>query len=128
MKNRYGRRRPVEWSRVAWLSLLDLVKYTKTPLPDGWLGRSRHDARQQWVFAFPNGYGASVFVGWGVYGTPSHPYEVEVLHGDEPCYASPHTVIGYVKHADVGETLTAIAVLPAKPDCQHDFTATRRTA
>lgn len=53
-------------------------------------------SREQWLFRFNNGYGASVISGYGAYADKEHPYELAVLFfdGDTPSLAYPKTIKG----------------------------------
>lgn len=76
--------------------------------------------RNQWIFKFDNGYGASViFHKMGsivaTYGTEENPFELGVLcnfteDGYELCYDTPITddVIGYLTEKEVEEYLEKI--------------------
>lgn len=66
----------------------------------------------EWIFSFPNGYGASV-VNDG-YGARAGLYELAVLDADgHLTYETPITddVLGYLTEAEVADALTAIAAL-----------------
>jgi len=75
-------------------------------------------AGSQWVYRFPNGYGASVIRGPWSYGGPEGLYElgVVVFSGDswELTYETPITsdVLGHLSLDEVAATLAKIAALP----------------
>ena len=102
------------------------VEYTKEPAYSsfGVPGRIT-GAHEQWLYLFPNDYGASVITGTGAYGTAAAPYELGVLHGadtDAPlCYSTPVTsdVVGFLTVEAVNETLAQIAALPPLATCDH---------
>ncbi len=69
---------------------------------------------EQWVYSFPNGYGASV-VSFFRDGPGKDPYELGVLHEGLLCYDTPLTddVIGNLTREEVQGLLEKIAALPA---------------
>ena len=75
----------------------------------------------QWIYRFPNGYGASVVCGPYTYGGEAGKYELGVIvfSGDEfqLTYSTPVTddVLGWLDIDDVAAKLAAIARLPADP-------------
>jgi hypothetical protein len=70
----------------------------------------------QYKFAFPNGFGASVICNEMSYGNKNGEglYELAVLKGASLNYDTPITddVLGHLTKADVAETLKAIEALP----------------
>jgi hypothetical protein len=67
----------------------------------------------QHVYAFPNGYGASVVKHDFSYGGKNGLWELAVLNGEELCYTSGITedVIGHLSWKNVEETLSEIKQL-----------------
>lgn len=67
----------------------------------------------QYIFKFPNGYGASVIQNYGSYGYDCGEWELAVLYDDHITYDTPITedVLGYLKDADVKDTLFKIQAL-----------------
>lgn len=80
-----------------------------------------HDGRQ-WLYHFPNGYGASVVQHSRAY-SGKRTFEVAVLHGEELCYST--SVAGdvecYQSHAEVADTLDAIEALTPADRCTHSY-------
>lgn len=77
---------------------------------------------EQWVFRFPNGYGASVIRGHYTYGGAAGLYELGVIKFDGDdwglTYATPVTedVLGHLTEAEVADVLRKIEELaPATP-------------
>ena len=70
---------------------------------------------EQWLFAFANGFGASVIRGEYTYGGTAGLWELAVLYGGELTYVTPITddVLGYLSVDEVRSTLRAIAELAA---------------
>ena len=68
---------------------------------------------EQYRFAYPNGYGASVIRGQFTYGGPDL-WELAVLKDDVICYTTPITndVVGYLTEDKVRELLDQIQELP----------------
>ena len=73
-----------------------------------------HAGGEQWVFEFPNGYGASVIRNMYSYGGSVGLWEIAVLWGGELTYDTPVTndVLGHQSEAQVVEVLRAVALLP----------------
>ena len=75
---------------------------------------------RQWVYRFPNHYGASVVQGIYTYGGPEGFYELAVLTWDddesELTYETPVTddVLGWQTIEDIAGVLLRIAVLPER--------------
>lgn len=69
---------------------------------------------KQYVYKFPNGYGASVIQHEGSYGFQNGLWELAVLHGEELCYDTPVTedVMGSLTNREVNQTLEQIQNLP----------------
>lgn len=82
--------------------------------------RSKHDydMGEQWIFRFPNDYGASVISGSLFYTDKDHPYELGVVFfdGDKFNLVYPKEigpdVLGYLTFDDVVATLKKIEELP----------------
>lgn len=66
------------------------------------------------IYKFPNGYGASVIRGIGIYGSNQGLWELAVLKGDKLCYSTPITddVINFLNDKGVEEILEKIKNLP----------------
>lgn len=74
---------------------------------------------QQWLFKFPNEYGASVVRNSLSYGHEHGLFELAVLNKkDEVDYSTPITedVLGWLSEEEVLKTLDAIAQLPAETE------------
>lgn len=70
---------------------------------------------EQWLFRFPNGYGASVIRSHMSYGSDFGLWEIGVIGVDDRLdYSTPITsdVLGHQSDDDVREVLRAIAELP----------------
>lgn len=69
---------------------------------------------KQYVYGFPNGYGASVIQHEGSYGFQSGKWELAVLHEGDLCYHTPITddVLGHLSNREVNEILEQIGKLP----------------
>ena len=69
---------------------------------------------KQYVYKFPNGYGASVIQHKGSYGFQDKLWELAILHGEELCYDTPITddVLGHLSNREVNEILEQIQKLP----------------
>ena len=67
----------------------------------------------QYVYQFPNGYGASVIQGPYSYGGLEGRWEIGILKNDELCYDSGITddVLGWLSDAQAAEILIKIAAL-----------------
>ena len=67
---------------------------------------------------FPNGYGASVIYGYGVYGSDKAPYELAIIKGNDVdfviVYDTPITddVVSYQTAEQITELLEKIEALP----------------
>lgn len=70
---------------------------------------------EQHIYAFPNGYRASVVKGPYTYGGPEGYWEIAVLNDTCIDYSTPITsdVLGRQTDADLAAVLVAIAALPA---------------
>jgi hypothetical protein len=75
---------------------------------------SREGEQLQYVYKFPNGYGASVIKGPHTYGGSEDLWELAVLEGEELCYTTPVSddVIGHLTNGDVNMILDQIKDLP----------------
>lgn len=93
--------------------------------------RQPYANNHQWVYKFPNRYGASVVQGPYTYGGPQGLYELAVLEfkSDDPnkddgdiTYDTPITddVIGHLSLSEVEELLQRIYDLPAPTNTQGD--------
>lgn len=97
---------------VAFL-LGDIMKYTKLNY-DGFekylIKESNYYGGFQWIFEFPNGYGASVIKHHGSYGNEKDLFELAVLKDGHLCYTTPITddVIGFLTNKSVLWTLEKI--------------------
>jgi hypothetical protein len=67
----------------------------------------------QYIFKFPNGYGASVIKHYGSLGYDHGKWELAVLHDDDITYDTPITrdVLGFLDDADVKDALLKIQAL-----------------
>lgn len=98
-----------------------MFKYT--PLHNVTENSGSPAAHSQYVFQFPNNYGASVIQGEFTYGGTDDLWELAVIEFDEYgnwdlIYTTPVTndVIGYLTVDEVNEYLDRIAALPIIPD------------
>jgi len=75
---------------------------------------------RQWLYEFPNGYGASIVQGTGAYSNGTDTYELAVLRDGHLCYTTPITsdVLGHLSEQEVRDTLQAI----------HDLSPATRNA
>jgi len=82
----------------------------------------------QKLWAFKNGYGASVIkfsgmfgLGSGSYGSEKGLWELAIKHPEQLCYATPITddVMGHLSPEKVEEILEKISQLPENKSCSH---------
>ena len=78
----------------------------------------KEDNKLQKIYAFPNGYGASVIKHEGSYGFDKDQWELAVLKDDELCYSTDITsdVMGYLNDPQVDNILRQIANLEVDID------------
>lgn len=84
-----------------------ITKFEDISLPD------RGEGGRQKLYAFHNGYGASVIMHDGSYGGKRGLWELAVLKGDDLCYNTEITsdVIGHLNDPEVDRLLERIANL-----------------
>jgi len=83
-----------------------------------YLSYSIYGEKEQRIYRFSNGYGASVIRGPFTYGGPDGLWELAVLYGEDICYSTVITqdVIGFLSEARVNEILDQIEELPPRPE------------
>lgn len=79
-------------------------------------------AKEQRIYRFSNGYGASVIRGPFTYGGPDGLWELAVLYGEDICYSTIITqdVVGYLSEAAVNKILGRIEELPSRPEGEEE--------
>lgn len=83
----------------------------------GFVKHELFDDKEQVIFEFKNGYGASVLTGRIAYGGLNGLFEIAVIRNRRLCYDTPITndVIGYLTIGEVLKVLDDIEQLPDAP-------------
>lgn len=83
----------------------------------GFVKHERFDDKEQVIFEFKNGYGASVLTGRIAYGNINQPFEIAVTRNGYLCYDTTITndVIGYLTIDETLKVLDDIEKLPDAP-------------